>query len=143
MVERAPVSHTDWSNNNHQIKDVRNGTDPGDAVNLGQLEASGGGSGVIPVATGNITSTPFTPTDEEEILRFDATAGVLSVVLTSTDLTSRNVWRLVKMDTSSNVINVTLSGGGTFQNGATTFVISMPYSCYSFAIDANGNAVVF
>ena len=105
--------------------------------------APGGGEITIPVATTNITSGPVTPTATQEILRFDCTSGAISLVLPITGLNVRNVWRAVKMDAGSNPVNVTITGGGHFQDGTTTFVVSNPYSCYSFAVDGAGNAVVF
>lgn len=107
------------------------------------LGGGGSGGGVSPVATANITAGPHTATSSEEFLRFDCTAAAISLVLPNTGLTTRNIWRAVKMDTGSNPINVTIEGGGTFQNGTTTFVCTTPYSCYSFAVDSSGNCVVF
>lgn len=113
----------------------------GTPVSLGGGGGSGGG--VSPVATANITAGPHTATSSEEFLRFDCTTAAISLVLPNTGLTTRNIWRAAKMDTGSNPINVTIQGGGTFQNGATTFVCSTPYSCYSFAVDSSGNAIAF
>lgn len=111
----------------------------GAAIALG---GSAGGEGVVPIATSNITAT-HTAQPTEEILRFDCSSAAVSLVLPNTGLATRNIWRAVKMDTGTNPINVTIAGGGTFQNGQTTFQCTTAYSCYSFAVDGSGNAVVF
>jgi len=105
--------------------------------------APGGGELTVPVATSSLTAGPVVPTSTQEILRIDCTSGAISVVLPHTGLNVRNIWRVVKMDATANPVNVTISGGGTFQNGTTEFQATNPYACYSFAVDGNGNAVVF
>lgn len=78
------------------------------------------------------TDSPYTPGDELVILA-DCTGGNVVIALPALAGVEERQWRVVKTDTSNNVVTLTPDGAETINGSLTTVVVDTPYNALSIA----------